>query len=364
MKYGLLLTGVALLAAGAVCAGGSPKLKFIAVGDSRGASEQINTEILTELAGEITNQRPAFVLFAGDLVYTGDLSTFQDWTNIMAPVYNAGIRIYPIMGSHDTNDVGAYLQVFGQAIPGNGPPGEIGRTYTVACSNVLILALDNNVHPDQVNQPWIDSVLATNTLPHVFAMGHQPAFKVYHTSCLDTHPAARDAFWRSLGNARCRVYFSGHEHFYDHTRLDDGDANTSNDIHQVIVGTAGAPPNPDGPYDGANDFWTPVRIWHEEQNGYVVVEVEGLDVNVTWWHRVAPGSYASTADAFAYTASPLPIFLACTFTEGQLTLTWLAGMLQTATNAIGPYGDVSGASSPHVITNLVDRQRFFRVRSN
>ena len=162
MRPVLFLLFPSLLALSTICAQASPQWSFLVVGDSRGASEQINTTILSELASQITNQQPAFVLFAGDLVYTGDLSAFQDWTNIMAPVYAAGIPVYPVMGSHDTNDVDGYLQVFGGLIPGNGPPGEIGRTYAVTCSNVLVLGLDNNVNPDRVNQSWIDSVLATN----------------------------------------------------------------------------------------------------------------------------------------------------------------------------------------------------------
>jgi len=73
--------------------------------------------------------------------------------------------------------------------------------------------------------------------------------------------------------------------------VDDGDGDPENDIHQYIVGTAGAPLYGDGPYDGANGSWQPQRVLHENQHGYVVVEIDEMSVTLTWKHRVAPGVY-------------------------------------------------------------------------
>lgn len=338
--------------------------KFIVTGDSRGAETQINTDILYEIAREITNQRPALVLFSGDLVYSGDLAAFQQWSNIMAPVYAAGIQVYPVIGTHDATDVDAFREVFGGSIPSNGPPGEIGRTYAVTSRNTLILALDNYVDSSRVNQGWIDAVLATNTRPHVLAIGHEPAFKVHHEDCLDDYPAARDAFWQSLQRAHGRAYFAGHDHFYDHTRLDDGDGNPENDVHQFIAGTSGAPLVPDGAYDGVNDLWTPQRVWHEEQFGYVLVEIHGLDVRMTWWHRLDDGTYAPGGDEFVYTVPEPDIVLRYTFSQGELVLTWPKGILQQAANIAGPYRDLPLAHSPYVVPNLAKAQWFFRVRAS
>ena len=55
---------------------------------------------------------------------------------------------------------------------------------------------------------------------------------------MGAYPAARDSLWESLLSAGAKIYFSGHDHFYDHTIIDDGDENPQNDMHQVIVGTA------------------------------------------------------------------------------------------------------------------------------
>ena len=82
-----------------------------------------------------------------------------------------------------------------------------------------------------VNQAWLESQLEGNVKPHVFAFGHEPAFRALHYDCLDMHPDRRDAFWNSLKAAGSRAYFCGHDHFYDHARVDDGDGNPNNAVH-------------------------------------------------------------------------------------------------------------------------------------
>ncbi len=284
--------------------------RFVACGDGRGASSSapVNTQIMGEIVKAITNEHPAFVLFTGDLVYSGSASAFQVWTNTMAPVYRAGIKVYPIMGNHDANAAAAYTNIFGRTLPANGPSGELFRTYSFTYSNALVLALDEEVVEGKVNQSWINQVLATNQMPHVFALGHMSAFKVTddHTSMAEAYSAgARDTFWNSLSNAGARMYFCGHYHFYNHTRMDDGDGNSTNDLHQFVVGTAGAPLMTSTPnYDGINDRWTPRKVFHEAQYGYAVVDVDGPTVTITWKHRSGAGKYSATSDVFTYTVPP------------------------------------------------------------
>ena len=338
--------------------------KFLIFGDTRGdddLSSPVNTEILTELVRETTNQRPAFVLVPGDLVLQGDLAAFQSWSNIMAPVYQAGIGVYPIRGNHDCdNDPAAFRTCFGPSLPTNGPAGEIGLTYAVSCSNVLVLALDQYVTPRQVNTNWIMAVLATNDCLHVFAMGHEPAFKVYHDDCLDYVPGARDAFWNILSNAASRVYITGHDHFYDHLRADDGDGDPSNDIHQLIVGTGGAPLYPDGDYDGVNGGWTPTRIYHEEQYGYVVVVIDGPTATFIWHHRTGTNAYAATSEVFSYTLASV---IVPTYSNGTLTLTWGGGgRLESAPGPSGSWTILAKGTSPCVITNFAAPQALYRVK--
>jgi hypothetical protein len=64
--------------------------------------------------------------------------------------------------------------------------------------------------------------------------------------------------------------------------------------------------------------------------------------------EVVPGPRASLAAAHSRT---------------NLVLSWPAGWtLQSSTNVVGPYSDISGATSPYTNQFTADPQRFFRLR--
>ena len=284
--------------------------KFIVTGDSRnndpGENNGVNITILGEIADEIVAQGVDLVLFPGDLVY-GNGSTNQDeledrfdtWISTLQPVYNAGIGVYPGRGNHDMLDGlpanrTAWNNAFGSSLPGNGPSGEEGVTYSFTHKNALFISLDEYITPNRVNQLWLNTQLSTNCVPHIFTFGHLPAFEVSHTDCLainQTHAGHRDTFWDSLEGAGGRTYFCGHDHFYNHARLDD-DGDWSNDIHQYIVGTAGAPIKTwSGLYNGLNSDYDVSNRHHANAWGYLLVEVDGLTTIVTWMKRISPGNY-------------------------------------------------------------------------
>ncbi|GEM_PF-509205 len=322
--------------------------KFIVTCDSRGYTNGIQQTVLSELVTEILSHRVDFVLFPGDLV-SGYASIgpagFEDelraWVDIMNPVYNAGIGVYVSRGNHEIMDVWGYsirpdidpddnhatrwLNVFGndlypeQKLPDNGPASEKYMTYAVTHKNAFIVSLDQYAginHDDvhMVNQKWLDDQLAVNTKPHIFITGHEAAFRALHTDCLDNRPDQRDAFWASIRNAGGRTYLTGHDHFYDHARIDDGDGDPDNDIHQYIIATAGAPLYTwSPPYTGDNSFYTVEQLYHAGNYGYVLVEVDGLNVTLTWMQRQTndlsiPGIYQHD-DVWSYPVSPRPIVL-------------------------------------------------------
>jgi hypothetical protein len=338
--------------------------KFIVFGDTISFDgSDINSNMVVEMAAEVARQRPAFVLFGGDFSASGSEAALQRWTNLMSPVFQAGINIFPVIGNHD-DITPTFRDIFGGIVPANGPAGELGSTYALGYSNALVLVLNEFAPTNafRVNQAWIDSVLATNTQPHIFAMGHMPAFRLYHQDCLDAYPAERDAFWHSLSNAHCRIYFCGHDHFYDHARIDDGDGNPQNDLHQIIAGTGGAPLYVDGSYSGTNSVWTPNRIFHERQYGYVLVEVGAASVTTTWCHRTAPNTFTPTTETFSYSLRPLP-FLRHVYEAGKLTLSWSGtAALQAAPQPTGPFTNMlGGAQSPVVVTNTTTDRVFYRL---
>jgi hypothetical protein len=281
--------------------------RFLVFGDTRSngttTDPYYNTQILPELAAEASqmSSKPAFVLVAGDLVNTGSQAAFDAWKSAMSPVYTAGIGVYPVLGNHDATDVSAFINTFGASLPDNGPDGEVDRTYSFTYKNALVLGLDTYVTPNSLNLPWVEQQLANKSddLQQVFAFGHEPAFKVEHTDCLDNDPVTRDAFWSDLTSAGGRVYFAGHDHFFDAARIDDGNGNPDDDGHQIIVGTGGAPLYADGAYNGDNGPYIPLREYHEADYGYVMVDIDGSDVSMTWMHRTETGTYQA-ADTFNY----------------------------------------------------------------
>ncbi|MBN2132122.1 MAG: metallophosphoesterase [Sedimentisphaerales bacterium] len=334
---------LSLVIVGASASAGADRWRFITTCDSRGGSVTgVNEPILGELVEEILRHDVDFVMFPGDLVYGARVGAerFEEqlwhWVAVLEPVYEAGVTVYVCRGNHEVGDMWdawegelpnpldnyalRWLNVFGSdahpdlRLPGNGPAGERYMTYSATRNNALVVALDQYAGmrhqlAHQLNQVWLDAQLRQNTQPHVFVFGHEPAFRTLHFDCLDWYPAQRDAFWDSLQAAGARTYFCGHDHFYDHGRIDDRDGNLDNDIHQFIVGTAGAYPYfwvP--PYDGDNGEFTVEQVHHAERFGYVLVEIDDLDVTVTWMQRQdndvdVPGVYEA-GEVWSYAVSP------------------------------------------------------------
>jgi hypothetical protein len=294
--------------------------KFIAVADSQGSSSYnpINTTILGEIVAEIVDQDVDLAVIAGDLVWGYGTqaaleSELLSWRGIMQPVYNAGIDVYPIRGNHDigTNaaDVTAWNNVFSDdyLLPQNGPAGEMNLTYSVAHQNALFLGLDEYIASHRVNQAWVDEQLAGNTKPHVFAFGHEAAFQVSQGGILALNWAARNAFWKSLQDGGARAYFCGHDHFFNQANTDD-DGDPSNDVQQFVVGTGGGGLWGWSGYIGNNADWTLENVYYERQFGYILGEIDGLDVSFTWMSRTSPGVYEAK-NTSSYTAIPEPSML-------------------------------------------------------
>jgi len=380
---GRLLVLIGLAAALAAPPAGAAQWRFVFFGDTQDETwgPWINTNIFAELSRAVVREQASFLLFGGDMANHPQPAVPPAWTNIAAPLYEAQIPIFPTIGNHDEWAIAETVQAVGHMLPDNGPPGEIDQTYAVAFSNALIVVLNAFIPGREytINQPWLDAVLQTNTLRHVFVMSHPPAFPVYHNTnaCLALYPDRRDALWRSLVRAGCRVYFSGHDHFYDRCRVDDGDGNPENDVYQVVSGTGGAAIYPDSywyAYRGTNGIgndgpWLPTRILHDPANGYVLVEIEDERVTLTWKRRTGPDTFEPN-DVFTYVARPPRPRLDFAFeprdSQGthirRLTLHWPDGaVLQAAPDPRGPYTNVVGAVPPFIVPNAGPDRMFFRV---
>lgn len=268
--------------------------RFAVLGDTRssGGGSHINTDVVAEIVSSVVTERVDLVLVTGDLVNSGRLSAFDEWIRAFDPLRKAGVKVLPMRGNHDlTANPQDWDQAFNDLVPMNGPTGEVFKTYFVTNRNACFLVLDNYSSPSKINVEWVNSVLASNTLPHVFAAGHEPAFKVGHPDCLADNPDVRNRFWRLMVRFRAKAYFCGHDHFYSAIRLDDGDGNSDNDVLQLIVGSGGAPLYSGDAFDGDNGSWKPMNLWFATEYGYVLAEIDGASAGWTWKQRTSQGIF-------------------------------------------------------------------------
>ncbi len=278
--------------------------RFVVTGDSRGGDNGVNSAQLIELKDAIIAEQPQpeLVIFTGDLVYNGTVAQLLYWVQIfMDPLIAHGIAVYPIRGNHDSN-ADAWQAVFSgaYALPDNGPPAELDMTYSFVHKNAQFIGMDVSGFME-VNQGWLDDQLAAKNVPHVFVFNHYPAFAVNHVDCLAMYPAKRDAFWNSIGQAGGKMYFTGHDHFYDHSQAYDIHGIQ---IHQIVAGSAGA-----SLYDWDDVYREAPRVQgfsHCRDHGYVVVDVNGYSVQSVFKERIEtqPGQvqYVNNGDVFTYTA--------------------------------------------------------------
>lgn len=292
-----------------------PPVRFLVVGDSRGADNGVSSAILGEIVQAGLDERVDFLLFTGDLVNGSSeaeilRSQLTYWREIMQPLYDAGIGVYPVRGNHDARSQAVWNEVFSgpYALPANGPEGEFGVTYSFEYRNVFVVGLDQYARLHRVNLDWLGEQLAANRQPVVFAFGHEPAFKVSHPDVLDDSQDARDVFWKILATGGARIYFAGHDHLYDHARIDDGDGNPADDLHQIVVGGGGAPLVSAGVYDGDNGPWEPVHVFGDVSFGYGLVEVNGFHVTLTWKRRAAANDFQPGGDILIYSEGS-PVYM-------------------------------------------------------
>jgi autotransporter-associated beta strand protein len=324
-RSSLLTTALGLLAVACGQIAAADQWKFLVYSDSNG-----NFGLLPEFANQTVLEDPALVLFPGDLSSGGYESQFDSWRSAMAPVYEHGIAVCAVTGNHDAYSGQSGLDAFKSKFitplatnPFSGcrdftvstDPSE-DRSYSFAYRNATFLGLDTHANAnysyDRVNQAFVDQRLARSNLadsPLVFAFWHEPAFRVTTSgiACLSAYPAERNTLWRSLENAGCREVFNGHYHQYADARLDNGDGNPDNDIHQIVAGSCSYF-YPSG-YNGDTGPWTVVPVATETNfNGYVrvVVDDAARTVTQTWVHRTTAGAFQETPYTWTYSYAPPP----------------------------------------------------------
>ncbi|MFC1497584.1 metallophosphoesterase family protein [Verrucomicrobiota bacterium] len=270
--------------------------KFIVAGDTRGPSKsnQINTEIASEIAAAIVEEKPDLAFFAGDLIFgkPAKPSHFQSWTNIFAPAYKAGIPIYPLRGNHDLGK--GWKETFGKQIPDNGPENQLDLTFSVTNKNALFICIDQYSHNKKqagINHSWLESELKNKKKTHIFVLAHEPLFGITGRNLMQKEPLERDRFLRVMIDAGVKAYFCGHDHTFNHVIIIDKN-DPAKILHQVISGASGAPLHSNKDLTGRKELnWDIVTKHSEKQFGYAVIEIKDSKATLTWKHRESAGVY-------------------------------------------------------------------------
>lgn len=281
--------------------------RFAVVGDTHVAT---GSDTIAEMIPFLIQDSIRLMVVCGDIVEGGLRTTaasmkteLQQFQEIFKPLYDKGISVYVMRGNHEndvTDNLSAWNSIFSgtKSMPQNGPSGEMNLTYSFSYKNAFFVILDNYASIHRVNQSWLNQQLSTNVQPHVFVFGHEPAFKAFHSDCLDDYSNERNTFWKSLTDAGVKTYFCGHDHFFDVSQADDGDGNKNNDIYQCIVGGGGGWIMSKYNHNGVNSPYNVNGIYHENEHGYALVEISGENsndsvVNIIWKKRTVAGTSVS-----------------------------------------------------------------------
>jgi hypothetical protein len=296
-------------------------LRIVVAGDGRADSPPrpedkngLNDLMNHEIARAVLREKAKALLWTGDLVMltNQDCALFKQellaWRDIYQPLYDHGVAVLPARGNHEMacpDSARVWNEVFSgrYALPANGPETEKGLSFYYVLGPMLAVGVDQyQSGKEMIDEPWLDQTLRDNEKPFVFVYGHEPAFMDgHHLDTLDAHPNMRDSVWESLIRAGARVYFCGHDHFYDHMKVTRATGDTGPEMYQFTAGTAGAPFYHGGPYQGQNSYWKLTQIKHiDNTNGYILVKIKGRKATITFKGRTAPGHY-EPMDTFSYT---------------------------------------------------------------
>jgi hypothetical protein len=157
-------------------------------------------------------------------------------------------RTYPAVGNHEyaTSGAAGYYTYFGSA----ASPQDTNCTancngyysYNLGAWHLIVL----NSECDQVGgcnagspqEQWLKADLAAHADTCTLAYWHRPLF----TSGISLGDSAMHDVWVDLYNAHADLVLNGHDHIYERFAPQDpsGNADPTNGITEIIVGTGGA----------------------------------------------------------------------------------------------------------------------------
>lgn len=227
---------------------------FALVGDSQYSSR--SPEAWGHIAQRVWQDRPNFVIHAGDLVDVGTRKT--DWTNHFFPngeVIMSRYPMYTVLGNHE-QDADYYYDYMANPAP--------EYYYTFHYGNAQFFMIDTNrdVAEGSEQYDWLEWQLAKSKAKWKFVVHHHPPYSSEENDHGDTYIGA-SSYGTHARNLvplyeRYEVDFClfGHTHVYERSwPLKEGMINKQNGVVYINSGGAGG---------GLEDF-DPVRSWFTKE---------------------------------------------------------------------------------------------------
>ena len=238
-------------------------VKFAVIGDSgRGTPPQF------EVAAQMMRYREAFpfafVLMLGDNIYEGP-ATAEDYRvkfeQPYRPLLDKDVKFFAVLGNHDDPREVSFppFNMHGERYYSFAPPEDL---VTRLATRVEFFALDStNLDPTQLR--WLDERLGKSTAVWKICFLHHPLYTSGRYR--NTARLHRWALEPILTKHGVQVVFSGHEHIYQRTAIEQG-------VQYFISGGAGSLREGDGvaaPYIA--------RTFSQDYH-FMLIEIDGDDL--------------------------------------------------------------------------------------
>ncbi len=200
---------------------------------------------------KLIEQIPGTVFAAGDLAY--EHGTAEEFSECYGTTWGRfKDRTMPAPGNHEyaSNHGRAYFDYWGKRAGADGK-----GYYSFDLGSWHVIALNTNCGGPGVGgcgqgsdqEKWLKEDLAAHPNSCVAAFGHHALYSSGLLKKHAIHPELRD-LWRDLYAAHAALMLAGHEHSYERfaPQDPDGNADETNGIREIVVGTGGRSHHPLG----------------------------------------------------------------------------------------------------------------------
>jgi len=236
------------------------------MGDSRS-----RTDAWAKVAAAAHKEKPAFVVFTGDMCDSGP----NDWQwdeHYFAPAAAkkllATVPFMPIKGNHE-EDAAAFTELFYTS-------SADGRAehWAMTVGPVLVIGINGQWHAAyRRTYQWVDKTLAGSKAKFILLATHYPAYSSSGNGKLDSRGRPRHWAYQTgrkviipmLTKYKAAAMVCAHEHHYERSDLPGG-------LRQIIAGSCGAPTSSRSRYAARQNPYAKVFV---QTTNYALFEAAG-----------------------------------------------------------------------------------------